>query len=177
MCSDLCVYKSKILIAILLCIPLYSIGQKSSVSLKTGYGYYQGFHIGANYFYTENLDLGIGIGSHFGLSPLENKEHINITIENNFHFGEKNKFYAKPWIFGQQFMYWMYSTETVTWEIASISPTIGRVFAITDRLGIELEIGATFNFAIDIDRDPTDLITASLPPVFYNYIAQLIYVF
>ncbi|MEA3476798.1 MAG: hypothetical protein U9R60_01355 [Bacteroidota bacterium] len=169
--------KSRVLITILLCMPLYSIGQKSTVSLKTGYGYYQGFHIGANYFYAENIDLGVSIGSHFGLSPLNNEDHINITLENNFHFGEKNKFYTKPWIFGQQIMYWTHCSETITYKIATISPTIGRVIAITNRLGIELEIGPTFNLEIDIEREPTDPITSTLQPVYYNYIAQLIYIF
>lgn len=169
--------KLRVLVFLLLCIPFYSIGQKSSISLRTGYGYYQGFHIGVNYFYAENIDLGIGIGSHFGLPPLENKDHINITFENNFHFGKKNKFNTKPWIFGQQFMYWQHSSETVTWKIATISPTIGRVFAITNRIGIGFEAGPTLNFAIDIEREPTDPIETTLPAVFYNYIAQIIYVF
>jgi len=97
--------KLRVLIVILLGISINSFGQKNAVSLRTGYGQYQGFHIGANYFYAENINLGIGVGSHFGLPPLENKDHINITFENNFHFGRKKRFNTKPWIFGQQFMY------------------------------------------------------------------------
>ena len=169
--------KLRVVVLVFLCIPIYSIGQKSSISIRSGYGYYQGFHIGANYFYAENIDLGIGIGSHFGLAPLEDEDHINVTLENNFHFGKKNRFCSKPWIFGQQFMYWKHSSETVTWKIASFSPTIGRVFAITDRLGIELEIGPTLNLEIDIERDPTEPVTTTLQPVYYNYIAQMIYMF
>ncbi len=169
--------KSIVLILVFLCIPLHSMGQRSSISLRTGYGYYQGFNIGANYFYTENLDIGLGVGSHFGLKPLENEDHINITIENNFHFGSKRKFNTKPWLFGQQFMYWKHSTETVTYKIATFSPTIGRVFAITNRLGIELEVGPTFSLEIDVEREPTDPITSTFQPVYYNYMAQIIYVF
>lgn len=59
-------------------------GQKSENGFETkiGYGYYQGYNIGLNYFYTENLKVGFGIGSHLNLPPLENESHFNIQMEN-----------------------------------------------------------------------------------------------
>ena len=165
----------KLLISILICIPINIYSQKNNISLRTGYSYYQGIHLSANYFYTENLNLGIGIGSHFGLPPLEGDNHYNFTIENNLQFGKQNRFNAKPWIFGQQVMYWIQGSESETWKILSISPTIGRVFAISSRVGLAFEVGPAFNLVVDVEREEPYDEAGWMWPILYNYRVQLIY--
>ena len=61
--------------------PVLGQKDKSSLEVKIGYGYYQGFNIGLNYFYTDRLKLGLGVGSHLNLPPLENENHFNIFIK------------------------------------------------------------------------------------------------
>jgi hypothetical protein len=159
---------------------LFSISldaQKNTFLISSGYGQYQGFSLGVGYFYSENTNLAISLGSHLGLSPFENREHLNITLENDFHFGNKNRSGTKPWFFGQQVMYWINNSETVRWKIVSIAPTIGRVFAITDKVGISFEIAPVLNFMVDVERDPTDPIVTTILPLFYNYRAQIAYMF
>jgi len=60
--------------------PVLGQKDKNSLEVKIGYGYYQGFNIGLNYFYTDRLKLGLGVGSHLNLPPLENENHFNIFI-------------------------------------------------------------------------------------------------
>lgn len=167
----------KSLIVVAIAAPSFLYGQNNdNFLLKLGYGYYQGFNFNANYFYSQNHNLGIGIGSHFGLSPIEGEKHINIAIENNIHFGIQNKFYSKPWFFSQQVMYWRTESESGIWKILSISPTIGRVIALSNKLGIGLEIGPTLNIVLDVERK-TPYESGWMGTVLYNGRIQLVYMF
>lgn len=144
---------------------------------KIGYGYYQGFNLGINYFYKENLNLGVGVGTHFKLPPLETPNHFNVFIENNLYFGGKNILDIKTWIFNQQLMYWEQGPGSDRWRIISLGFNIGVTFAITKKLGIVLEMGPAFNWVIDIDRDPLENETGWMWPILYNGRAQIAYIF
>ena len=163
-----------VFIAFLVAFPVIIIGQKNTVSLDAGYGYYQGFHLCVDYFYKENSSIGLGLGSHFGLDPFKNETHYNISLENSLHFGQRYKYVLKPWIFGQQIMYWIEGLESETWRIVTFSLTFGRAFAISNKLGLALEIGPTFNLVIDVDPYYT---SGWMWPILYNYRMQITYNF
>ena len=59
----------KVSISFFLLISYSVFGQENNniFETKIGYGYYQGFNIGLNYFYTEKLKIGVGLGSYRGL--------------------------------------------------------------------------------------------------------------
>jgi len=87
----------KILIALLLSLPQILAGQKNEKFIGMGWGYLQGINISANYFYTENMSIGLGAGSHFGLPPLQDEKQYSITLENRFQFGTPYENRMKPW--------------------------------------------------------------------------------
>lgn len=168
----------RFLVILLVSLPALLFAQKHSISASGGYGYYEGFHLFAAYQYTENLSLGIGAGSHFGLAPLQDDRHYNIWIENRLHFGSPARLAVKPWIFGQQFMYWIQGSGPLTWQILSFSPTIGRMFGLTGSLGLAVEIGPALNWVMDVEREsPTDEISGWMWPVLPNGRVQLVYFF
>jgi len=129
----------------------------------------------ANYNYRDNLNLGIGIGSHFCNEPLKNRRHYNITLENNLQFGKQTRYNMKPWIFGQQFMYWIQASDTNTAKILSVSPTIGVLISISKNLGISCEVGPAFNLVVKTEREPATPETGWMWPVLYNWRVQMIY--
>ena len=169
----------KLSFLLLIIFSSFASGQNNNnkYEAKIGYGIYQGFNIGINYFYSENLSVGVGIGTHFNLPPLETPNHYNISIENNLHFGKINKQEIKPWIFNQQLMYWEEGPSSDRWRILSLGLNIGRVFAITKNLGLVLEIGPAFNWVVDVDRDPFVEDVGWMWPVLYNGRAQFVYLF
>ncbi|MFC2112665.1 hypothetical protein ACFLTA_05295 [Bacteroidota bacterium] len=158
---------------------LYTFGQENDIKYeaKFGYGFYQGFNIGINYFYCKNLDAGIGVGTHFNLPPLESPNHFNISIENNLHFGSISKQGIKACIFNQQLMYWEQGPSSDRWRILSLGLNIGRIFALKEKLGLSLEIGPAFNLVVDVKRDPHTPDSGWIWPVLYNGRAQVIYLF
>ena len=121
--------------------------------------------------------MGIGLGTHFNLPPLESPNHFIISIENNLHFGGINKQGIKACIFNQQLMYWEQGPSSDRWRILSLGLNIGGIFAITEKLGLSLEIGPAFNLVVDVKRDPDTFVSGWMWPVLYNGRAQLIYLF
>ena len=171
--------KIKILFFILFFLPIITFGQRrtASISLKGGYGYYQGIHIGAGYFYDRDYRLGFSLGSDFGLPSLDYNTQYNISIENTIHFGWRRKFITKPWIFGQQAMYWVEGYDSVKWRILSASMTVGRIFAITRNVGLSFEAGPSYNTIIDVVNSPEEIVESWMWPVMFNGRIQLVYMF
>ncbi|MBN2610840.1 MAG: hypothetical protein JXB00_04710 [Bacteroidales bacterium] len=167
-----------ILLAIII-VQLSCKGQehKNKFESKIGYGYYQGFNIGLNYFYTGKLKAGIGAGSHLNIPPLENNNHINIYIENTLYFGNLNRQNVGGWYFNQQLMYWKQGPDNNRWEIVSLGLNIGKTIPITKRIGLDMEIGPALNLVADINRDPLVESCGWMWPVLYNGRVQLTYKF
>ena len=125
----------------------------------------------------EEHDFGIGFGTHFNLPPLETPKHYNISIEHNFHFGQKTKQDLKPWIFNQQLMYWEQGPDSDRWRIVSLGLNIGRAFTITDNFGISVDIGPAFNLVVDVEREPMSEPSGWMWPVLPNGRIQAYYLF
>ncbi len=157
------------------CGLLHGQNEGRKIFVKSGYGYFNGFHTGLNYFYSENRNAGIGIGSHFKLSPLKTPNHFVLYLEHNFHFGKENKQGVKAWIFNQQIMYWEQGASYHRWKIMSLGVNIGRIIAITENLGLGLEIGPAFNLVLDVDRHPTVEQSGWIWPILPNGRLQFIY--
>jgi len=157
-------------------LPASVFGQKGAFSANAGFGLIQGYLIGVNYNYSQNLSVGIDIGSHLGLASNLDETLFSISIENNLHFGKVNRFDSKLWYFGQQIMYWVKDLSNATVKTLSITPTLGVMLSISESLGISLELGPTMNFTLEIDRKtPEDMIYNW--PIFPSGKMQLVYVF
>lgn len=169
----------KFLILFTVLISHSALGQNNQNRFESafGYGFYQGFNIGLNYFYTDKLMAGLSVGSHMNLPPMENENHFNIQIEHTIHFGQLTKQNIGGWYFNQQLMYWEQGIDNDRWKIASLGLNIGRTISITKRLGLGLEIGPAFNLVIDRKRDPLAVTTGWMWPILYNGSAQFTYKF
>ena len=154
----------------------FALCQQERLLVKGGYGYYEGLHVVTDYFYAPNCNLGIGIGSHLGLHPLENEKHLNLKIENNIHFGAAKRNSFKPWFTGQQLMFWRTESKSDIWWVLSVSPTLGRVIAISKRFGIVLEAGPVINLVLDVERK-TQIEDGWMWPILPNGSIQLLYAF
>jgi hypothetical protein len=169
--------KLLILFVILFSYSVFGQENQNKFEAKFGYGYYQGFNIGINHFYTSNLKVGLGIGSHFDLPPFENEKHFNIQIENTLYFGSLSKQNIGGWYFNQQIMYWEQGQSNDRYKIMSLGLNIGRTIPITDRLGLDLEFGPAFNIVIDVDRDPLVEKSGWMWPILYNFRVDFAYKF
>jgi len=170
---------TKFLLLFVILVSNSAFGQENENRFETkiGYGYYQGFNIGLNYFYTEKLKVGLGVGSHLDLPPLENENHYNIQIENTLYFGNLSKQDIGGWYFNQQLMYWEQGQKNDRWKIISIGLNIGKTISFTKRLGLDLEFGPVFNMVVDVKRDPSVEESGWMWPIMFNGRVQLTYKF
>ena len=152
-------------------------GQKGAKSIGVGWGMFQGIGLSANYFYTEKMSLGAGIGSHFGLRPLEGHKHFSATIENRYHFGTPYENRFRPWVFGQQIVYWSQNPGAETWKILSIAPTFGVNLAFSNHVLLFFDIGPSVNIVVDVDRSPMSESAGWMWPILFNVRGQFIYRF
>lgn len=166
-----------IVLAVILILPQTLNGQKNAKSIGVGWGLFQGFYMNANYYYTENSSLELGIGSHFGLPPFEDENHMSITFENRYHFGEPYEKRIKPWVFGQQVVYWTQGSDEVTWRIISVAPTIGVNLAFSSHILMYLDFGPSVNLVVDVDKPPMSEDYGWMWPVLFNIRGQFIYRF
>lgn len=171
---------NKIVLSLFLLIAMSSpaslFGQKGTFSVNTGFGIIQGYLVGGNYHYAQNLNVGFDIGSHLGLASNLDQTKFSFSIENNLHFGRVNRFGYKAWYFGQQVMYWVKDLSYASVKTLSITPTLGVMLAISKSLGISIEFGPTVNFTLDIDqKTPEDLIYNW--PIFPSGRVQFVYLF
>jgi len=169
--------KRLIFLILLIANSVYGQENRNRFETKFGYGFYQGFNIGLNYFYTENLKVGLGLGSHLNLPPLEDELHYNIQIENTLFFGKPNLQNVGGWYFNQQLMYWVQGLTNNRWKIMSLGLNIGKTISITKRIGLDMEPGPAFNLVADIRRDPLVEKSGWIWPVMYNGRVQLTYKF
>jgi len=156
-----------LLAVIFLSVPAFS--QDKALSLKAGYGYFQGFFAGVNYKYTPRLSAGFSAGSHFGLPPLEDAGHYSLTLENNFYFGQRRK-----WVFSQQASYWIQGYTSSKWKILLLAPMIGRDLSITERLTLSAAVGPAVNLVLDVEHYIEET-SGWMWPILPNGIIQLSY--
>ena len=170
---------TKILLIFIVLFPHSTFGQENENRLETkfGYGYYQGFNIGLSYFYTDKLKVGLGIGSHLGLPPLEREKHFNIQIDNTLYFGRLSKQNIGKWYFNQQLMFWEQGQSNDRWKILSLGVNIGKTIPISNKIGLDLELGPAFNLVVDRKRDPSVEPSGWMWPVLYNGRIQFTYKF
>ena len=136
----------------------------------------KGFLVGGNYYYAQNLNVGIDIGSHLGLATNLDQTKFSVSIENNLQFGAVNRFGYKAWYFGQQVMYWVKDLSYANVKTLSVTPTLGVMLAISKSMGISIVLGPTVNFTLDIDRKtPEDVIYNW--PIFPSGRVQFVYLF
>lgn len=168
--------KLSVLLILLISSSAYGIERKK-FETKIGYGYYQGFNVGLNYFYAERLKVGLGIGSHLDLYPFKNENHFNIQLENTLHFGNLSKQNVGGWYFNQQIMYWEQGHRDNRWKIMSLGLNIGKTISITNRIGLDFESGPAFNLVLDNKRGPLVEKSGWMWPVLFNGRVQVSYKF
>ena len=74
-------------------------------------------------------------------------------------------------------MYWEQGPSNDRWKIVSLGLNMGRIVSITERLGLDLELGPAFNIVMDRKRDPLIETSGWMWPVLYNGRVQLTYKF
>jgi len=140
----------------------------SKFEIKFGVGLEQGFNLGLNYYYLRNVNLGIGIGSHF--PPKEKAHHFLLNTENNFHIVlTKRKVYEFSILLNQQVMFWRYSEPDFTHNAVTFGLNSGFRYASPSGFGLLLEVGPSITYTLKFDKVQTSNIKPTTKTIEPNF--------
>lgn len=141
-----------LLLLIILSIQVIHKGNSQDTSrfdLFAGYGFYEGFNIGA--FYNPRT-IAHSAGLSFGYSGFFNKkkDYIAVTAEYKIAIMRSriNEYNEYKWHLDGKIMYWYLEDEFYIWKVGSVIPSLARYFSIGKKIGILADAGVSFNLVL-----------------------------
>lgn len=126
------------LIAVLLMFINGAFAQDINWEVALGIGLPDYLHIGINRDIAKRSNLGFNLG----YIPSELATSIQFTLEHKLNFHYSRKFTTLPtWYFGQRLSYSYDDNGTKIWNTVYLTPSIGRHLYITDRIGLNADLG------------------------------------
>lgn len=129
--------KKSLLLIIFLSAIYSALAQHKDLDLVAGIGFPEMLHIGFNAGISPRSDLGFNAGAR-----VSGFEAVQVTIEHKFNVASSKKFEASPtWYFGQRLTFFHVDNSTRVWRVLYLTPVIGRHVNISDRFGLNLDLG------------------------------------
>jgi hypothetical protein len=129
--------KKSLLLIIFLSAIHSALAQDKDLDLVVGIGFPEMVHIGFNAAISPKSALGFNAGA----NP-SGFEAVQVTIEHLFNVASSKKFEARPtWYFGQRLTFFHEDNSTRVWRLLYLTPAIGRHMNISDRFGLNLDLG------------------------------------
>lgn len=128
----------KSLLSIIFVIALHSVlAQDKALDLVAGYGFPEMLHIGFNASISARSTLGFNAGAR-----ASGFEAVQVTIDHQFNVASSKKFEARPtWYFGDRLTYFHQDNSARVWRVLYLTPVIGRHMNISDRFGLNIDLG------------------------------------
>lgn len=140
--------KRKIILLFSACF-LFSISISAQTDKKTTYNVgfdpiTQGLYFGFDHA-IHNYSVGLDAGSSFGLiMPLT----VSLCLDNAFYLGKPNKYNMKTWHANARLAYSKMLVENKP-NILYIVPSIGKIFPLNEKLGLDVDLGYGFQVLDD----------------------------
>jgi hypothetical protein len=104
----------------------------------------QGFYIGFDHA-IQDYSIGLDFGSSLGLVlPL----NVSVCLDNAVYFGKPNKYNIKTWHVNARLAYSKILVENKP-NILYIVPSIGKIFSLNEKLGLNIEVGVGYQVLDD----------------------------
>jgi hypothetical protein len=104
----------------------------------------QGIYLGFDQA-IQNYAIGLDVGSSFGLVlPL----NVSVSLDNALYFGKQNKYNIKTWHVNARLAYTKILVENKP-NLLHIVPSIGKIFSLNEKLGLNLEVGVAYQVLDD----------------------------
>lgn len=122
---------------------------QSKFDFFLGYGYYQGYNIGSEYFLNpdkNSVSLSIGIDK----LAKRNQESGSLTLGYNFPIFKKLKNDSEEfsWHMNNNLILWQLEDDYYLWRAISLLPSVNRKFIIYRNLKMSFDFGPSFNIVL-----------------------------
>ena len=134
---------------LLIVIFLFSFGNQAfgqeKINLSTGFGIPELMNIGVRY-QLEQVQIGLSVGS----IPIKNENVISISGDVRYHFGGISELSnRRPWYGRIGLNSLREETQFIIHKYMFLNTRIGRDFNISDKIGIEIDLGVGFQLSHD----------------------------
>lgn len=140
-------------IVCLLTIPSVSAQTHSNVEFFGGYGYYEGFHSGCEYYFNQrshSINLSVGYNN------IKRYNQVSYSLAIGYDFAifrdRKNGSDNFKWNVSNRAVLWQLEDEYYLWRAISLIPSISRRFTIYKGLDMSVDAGPSFNIVLYNDR-------------------------
>jgi hypothetical protein len=118
-----------------------------------GYGFYEGIHIGSEYFLkSKTQSISLVLGGFYQSNHSE--KYYAITPSYNIAIFRKradsNNLYK--WHLNNKFVFWQLEDEYYKWMVVSFIPTLCRQFSINQKIKISIDAGPSMNLVLYNER-------------------------
>lgn len=125
------------------------LAQKRKWEVVSGVGLPDLIHIGLN----KNLTTRSSLGANVGFIPASSKMR-QLTFEHKLNFKYSRKFTNQPtWYFGQRVTGFYEDNGEIKWRTIYLTPNIGKHINISDKFGLNADIGTFIQIWQKIKRD------------------------
>lgn len=142
--------KNFLIIYVLFFYFLSGIAQHASrFDFFIGYGYYEGFTAGSEYFLKSNKH---SISTSMGYDKFISNDQKNISFSLGYNFAlfSKNKFDSASykWHINNKAVLWQLEDEFYVWRAISLIPSINRKFKLYRKIFLSADVGPSFNIVL-----------------------------
>jgi lipopolysaccharide assembly outer membrane protein LptD (OstA) len=112
-----------------------------------GYGFYEGFNLGSEYgFRADRQSISLSVG----YDRLMRQENIALLLGYNIAVfrKRKNSFDQYKWHIYNKAVLWQLNDDYYLWRAVSVIPSLGRKFALGQKLGVSFDTGLAVNFVL-----------------------------
>jgi hypothetical protein len=118
-----------------------------------GYGFYDGIHVGAEYFFkSKTQSVSLSVGGYFESS--NNLRYYALTPSYNIAVFRKRKDKNElfKWHLNNKFVIWQQDDDVYRWRVISFIPTLNRQFILYDKCRLSIDAGPSLNVVLDSKR-------------------------
>ena len=136
-------------LAILL-ISAYGLAQSTSkFDFFAGYGYYEGYTIGSEYYFNQryhSMNLSIG----YDRLKHNNQESFALTLGYDFAIirDRTNNSDNFKWHVSNRAVFWQLEDDFYLWRAVSLIPSISRRFNVFKSIDMSIDAGPSFNIVL-----------------------------
>jgi hypothetical protein len=121
----------------------------SKFEFFAGYGYYEGYNIGSEYYFKSGLrSLSLSAGYDY----LFNKEQKSFSMELGYnrviYKNYKNEEQQYKWHLSNRVVVWQLEDKYYVWRAITLIPSLQRRFIIYKKINLSFDIGPAFNIVL-----------------------------
>jgi hypothetical protein len=125
----------------------------SKFDFFAGYGYYEGYNIGSEYYFDQRFhSISLSIG--YDRLKRNNQESFSLTLGYNFAIlrDHRNKSENFKWNVSNRAVLWQLEDDFYLWRAVSLIPSISRRFNVYKSIDMSIDAGPSFNIVLYNDR-------------------------